>query len=341
MKKEINKRISKNEATKNSTSRRIILIALIVLTAVAGVKLYQNKSVIFDWFASLSYQSTPEIEALENSTGMTDSAKLILHASYPSLESRETFNNYCKSNDPSVSILGCYTNGRIYLYDINEESLSGVKESTLAHELLHAVWDRLSGFEKNKISEKLTEVFNDERYNSLLSENLEYYDESERMGELHSRIGTEIVELPKELESHYAKYFKDQDAIVVFFNNYVTPFRELSDKIAELSEKIEALSNDIDDKFKVYYEAAEKLSAEINDFNECARTQDCFAKESDYRTKRDSLSSRKDALDGDFAKIDELVKQYSALVQEYNDNIVRGQQLESLINSNVKIEDIK
>ena len=320
-------------------TKKIILGAAIILVGVAGVLVYNNRINISDWFSGLSYTATPEVSAIEESINLTDGGKTILHATHPSLESRDTFNTRCDSRNQEISILGCYTNNRIYVYDINVEELNGIKESTMAHELLHAVWERLSSSEKDSLSKKLLDVFNNEQYNSLLSEDLDNYVESERIDELHSRIGTEIVDLPEELEKHYAKYFKDQDAIVVFYNNYVTPFRELSQKIEELSAKIESLGIEIDEKTKLYYDGADNLSREIDEFNNCASTIGCFKNDADFRNRRNELATRKDELDNEYTAINELINQYNGFVKEYNDSVVRGQALESMINSNSKVEE--
>lgn len=332
----------KNAATKLKLSpKKIILGVIIILAGVLGVLVYQNRITISDWFSGLSYTPSAEVSSIEESIGLTDSGKLILRATHPSLEQKDSFNEKCDSHDQEISILGCYTKNRIYLYDINEESLNGVKESTLAHELLHAVWERMSDSERNRISKYLTEVYDNEQYHSLLADDLTKYAESERMDELHSRIGTEIVELPAELEEHYAKYFKDQDALVMYFNDYITPFRELSEKIEELSTKLEELNQEIEEKTKTYYADAENLSHAIDEFNDCVKTSGCFASISAANSSRNELVAKKDELENVFNSINTLISQYNTLVSEYNDNILRGQNLENIINSNAKVEEIK
>ena len=331
----------KKESGSKIKSQHIIIGAAIVLTGVAGVVAYQNRVAISDWISGLSYTPTAEISAIEESIDLTDSAKKVLHATHPSLESKEAFNVLCDSHNKNISVLGCYTNNRIYLYDISEEGLSGVKESTMAHELLHAVWDRMTDSEKTTISALLTDVYNDEQYHSLLAEDLENYDESRRMDELHSRAGTEIVELPAELEAHYAKYFKDQNAIVMYFNDYVTPFRELSQKIEEISDRLETLSSEIEQKSQEYYELAENLSADITKFNDCANESGCFSTTALFQSARNELLTRKAEIEQMYETISNLIKEHNTLVDEYNDSIVRGQTLESIINSNSKLEEIK
>ncbi len=44
------------------------------------------------------------------------------------------------------AILGCYnpSSRDIYIYNVTNSELDGVKEVTAAHEMLHAAWERLS-----------------------------------------------------------------------------------------------------------------------------------------------------------------------------------------------------
>ena len=321
--------------------RTIIIGVAIVLVGVAGLLIYQNRIFLSDWFSGLSFSATPEFSTIESAVDLTDSGKIILRATHPSLESRDEFNKNCDSHDEEISVLGCYTNNRIYIYNVNSDSLKGIKESTLAHELLHAVWERMSSSEKNDLSLKLTDVYNDEKYHALLAKDLENYDDTNRLNELHSRIGTEITNLPSELETHYAKYFKNQDEIVSFYNSYITPFNELETKIKELSAKLESMNTEIDEKTKSYYADAEKLSADIDEFNNCANTAGCYSTEYAFRVARNALIARRDALEGIFESINNMINDYNNLVKEYNDIAVRGKTLESLINSNSMTEEIK
>lgn len=331
----------KNKRESKIKPYMIIIGGMAVFAGMAGVAVYKNRINIADWISGLSYTPTAEISALEDTIGLTDSSRRILHATHPSLESREAFNTLCDSHDRSVSVLGCYTNNKIYLYDITDEELSGVKESTMAHELLHAVWDRMSDGEKSSLSEKLTEVYDNEQYRSLLEEDLELYDEDKRMDELHSRIGTEIVELPEELEAHYAKYFKDQDTLVRYFNQYVTPFRDLSQKIKSIASRLTELDATIQDQSKVYYELADNLSADITKFNDCANQSGCFSSSTAFQGARNELVSRKDSIEQSFAQVNALIKEYNSLVEEYNESVFRGKNLETIINSNATVETIK
>src|SRR5690606_3442881 len=107
-------------------------------------------------------------------------------------------------------VLGCFVEGQgIYLYNVSDERLDGVKEVTAAHEVLHAGYSRLSSRDKARINHLLDQAFqanNDER----IKETVETYrkrDPSIVSNELHSILATEARELPSELEEHYRRYF--------------------------------------------------------------------------------------------------------------------------------------
>ena len=49
-------------------------------------------------------------------------------------------------------MLGCYIlNKGIYVYDITDDRLAGVRQVTTAHEMLHAAYDRLSVKERAQV----------------------------------------------------------------------------------------------------------------------------------------------------------------------------------------------
>ena len=324
------------EKSTNFIRKSIITVLVFGVITALGLGFYFNRQQLFDTILANTYSEPAEIAAIESKLSLTDSAKTVFRASRPSLESHESFNNHCKSHDAEVSVLGCYTGGQIYLYNITASELSGVIESTAAHELLHAEWERMSPADKAELTSAINDVYNDAKYHDLLAEDLATYDESERVEELHSRIGTEIADLPDALESHYAKYFVNQDLIVDFYDSYITPFRELSEELENLSAELENLDQTIDEKTKAYQSRAEKLSSDIDEFNSCAKTSGCFATESAFYARRNQLVAEQDAVDALYTELNSLVDQYNAIVAEYNANVIRGESLDKMMNSNLQ-----
>lgn len=314
--------------------KSIITILVVALITALGLGFYFNRQIIFDLISANTYSPTSEISAIESKIRLTDGAKTVFHASRPSLEDRKEFNDHCNSHDTEISVLGCYAGGKIYLYDIKSDELNGVVESTAAHELLHAEWERMTPSEKADVSSAINSVYNDSRYHDALAEDLSTYDETERLEELHSRIGTEIADLPDVLEKHYAKYFENQDLIVDFYNNYITPFRELSDELDSISDELKKLDQEIENETNSYRQRAEQLSGRIDEFNNCASTTGCFTSETTFYARRNELVSEQVAVDNLYEGLNNKIKQYNALVAEYNENVLRSETLEQVINSN-------
>lgn len=314
----------------------LILAALAVLVILAVL----NRQTLLDTFTAMQYQPTAEITSVESKLQLTDAGQKIFRASHPALASQSEFNQDCESHSVEVSILGCYRAGTIYVYNIDEPELDGIIESTFAHELLHAVWERLESGERSELADLLNEVYLSTQYHRVLADDLETYPAADQIDELHSRIGTQVKALPEKLERHYAKYFKDQDDIVDFYENYSEPFHALEAEISGLEDRLADLKQEIDTKTDNYYERSEKLSAEIDEFNTCAGTEGCFRSTADFTSHRTALVSEQSALEDLYYEVDRLINDYNSLVAEYNNNVLRSQNLENAINSNVLKEEI-
>lgn len=327
-----------SEGAKNKNLKSIIAVAIAVLVIACGAGFFLNRGQIYDYISAQTFRPSEKIANVKDSIKLTSRAGTIFYATHPALMEKDAFNGACDSHDDEISVLGCYSGGQIYLYNIEDPELAGVVESTAAHELLHAVWERMGTNEKDEVTSYIKSVYDDEKYHELLAEDLETYEEEERIEELHSRIGTEIADLPAALEEHYAKYFENQDLIVDFYDSYITPFRELSEEIDAMSEKLEIMSAEIDEKTAIYYQDADMLSAEIDQFNACVSTPNCFATDAIFYARRNVLVGKQSALDSEYDALNDLIDQYNALVEEYNANILRGETLERAINSNKKTE---
>lgn len=318
----------------------IIKISIISAALIVGILVILNFQTLSDILAGFGYTPSPEMSAVRSALDLSGDGDRIFSASHPALESQDAFNKTCDSHTEDTSVLGCYTNNTIYVYNINSDELKGVKESTTAHELLHAVWVRLSDSEKSRLSNLLNEVYEDSKYHESLEKDLKTYSDSERSDELHSRVGTEIKTLPDELEKHYAKYFKDQDKIVEFYQAYIKPFETLKNQIETLAETLEKTKSKIDSETSDYKSRAEALNTAISEFNNCAGTLNCFTTRADFNARRAELVAEQTAINNLYAEIDTLVKDYNAKVKEYNDNILKNKNLEDMINSNSKVNNL-
>ena len=259
-----------------------------------------NREWIVDYIQGVSYQPTAEMSTIRDKLKLTDRGKFLFNATRPQLDEKETFNNVCRAaTDTEVAVLGCYAGGNIYIYNIVSSELAGIRELTTAHELLHAVWARMSDEERTTLVEPLTKTF--EANQDLLGRELDTYDTGEKQEELYVRAGTEVADLPAELEKHYATVFTDQDLIVQFYNSYIKVFREIEAEMNNLKAEMDTIGAEIN-----------TLKAEF----ELAPTWALY-----YR-------------------INALVDEYNARVEKYNADIERYESLNQTINSNVKVEGV-
>jgi len=310
------------------------LSVIVICACVLVASTFVDWIVISDRFAALSFEPTTEILALKDDLDLTTRASVIFSATHPSIKDRDAFNEACASVNREISILGCFDGRRIYIYNIDNPDLAGIKQSTLAHELLHAAWSRLSLRDRSNLEPELDLVY---RTNlSSLQPRLDLYSDDNFYEELHSIIGTEFSELSYSLENHYARYFNDQNAIVAFFDSYDTKFRKLRSEAEALFEQIETNQEVISAKTTNYDDAVAELSANIADFNRRAESG-YFTSTAAFYAERAVLVARQQELERLHSEILALVNTTNELIEQYNNNIARTQILLDSINSNVPV----
>lgn len=310
-----------------------------VIAVLLGVAVFVlNSQEMQDRLSAIGYTPTSEMAGLKDALDLTGKGEAIFLASKPELENADNFNYHCSSYNSSVSVLGCYSNGAIYVYNITEESLNGIKESTVAHELLHAAWRRMSEDERKEVSAMLDDVY--AKNAEELEEELKTYDATDRTDELHSRIGVQIADLPEKLEEHYAKYFNDQDKVVKYYEKYSANFKELARETEKLKGELDVLKTEFDTKTAEYQKEVGQLNSEVEEFNKCAETVNCFKSNEEFVQKKAGLEERQRKLDEYYAELERMVGDYNQKVEKYNNSVLRTQKLQNAMNSNGKVNSI-
>lgn len=315
---------------------RLGWIIVVVLMVIVAVMVVLNRAWIYDWARGVSYRPSGEMAAIRDKLQLTWAGEFLFNAVQPELNEAEKFNENCRNDESEIAVLGCYTVGNIYIYNIDAAELKGIRELTAAHELLHAKWARMSDDEKVALVEPLTRAFD---VNQFLADEISQYDVGEKQEELYVRAGTEVKDLPAALEKHYAEIFKDQDAVVDFYNSYITVFREIKAQMEELANEMEMLKAEIDGKTANYEAELAALEVDIANFNSCAETAGCFNSEWEFYAKRNMLMARENNLNVLNNEINNLIDIYNVKVNEYNANVLEGRKLQNMINS--KAEDIE
>ena len=320
---------------KSSLFGWVFTIILFVLITV----LFLNREWFYDYYRGMSYKPSSEMARIRDDLLLTGQGEFWFNAAQPVLSDADEFNAHCRPvGNTEVAVLGCYTEGNIYVYDIDSEELEGIRELTAAHELLHVRWAKMSEGEKDKLRPYLDQVL--ENHRDVLGDEIDIYDESEKIEELYVRAGTEVDDLPFELEEHFAEVFSDQDKIVRFYNSYIGVFRRLEAEMDSLKTEMEQIEADINAKTDEYRVRFSTLNAEIEDFNDCAKTEGCFATEWEFTLRRNQLIAEQNNLQGLYNEIDGLIDTYNEKVEAYNADVVRTDELNQMVNSTSRPTEI-
>lgn len=259
----------------------------------------------------------------------------MFYASQPTVSSGDSYNGVCNHQEERAAILGCYTNNRIYIYDVTDSRLDGIKEVTAAHEMLHAVYQRLSQSEKDSLNRLLDEEYEKLKLDQNYSERMAYYARAEpgqRNNELHSIIGTEIVNIDPVLEKHYQKYFNDRSKIISLYKTYSAAFTDLDNKKKELSLQLDTLNNEIEQASENYAVTIQNLNRDIEAFNANA-SSNIYRSEAQFNRERQLLVNRSDELVLQQDAINQKIVQYNKLRDEYNKTATQSSDLYKSIDS--------
>lgn len=297
----------------NRSYVRQLLFSLVTLSVALLIVIYRQD--ILDRYNVMNYTPSAEIQAIVDRAGFSDAGTYLFYASRPLLQDRDAFNDSCRSvATEQTAILGCYAAQRIYLFDIDDPKLDGVKEVTSAHEMLHAVYDRLPTDKKDSINDMLEmQSQNLGAEQKRIDELLGQYAETqpgERLNELHSILGSEIATLSPELEKYYAEYFSDRASLVRLAQQYQTVFNELQQRQDILVRELNQLADLVDEQNAAYRRNLQVLETDIASFNRRAGSGS-MSREA-YNSERSVLLARQSSLRQEYDAIQGLIERYEA-----------------------------
>ena len=276
-----------------------------------------------------AYQPTPEMKILTKKIGLTEKGRVIFYASKPQLLDAAAFNSKVPDNYDSNAILGYCDHRKIYLYRINNQDLAGIVEVTMAHEALHADWERLTKRERRELIPLLEEDYakiKTDKTEIMLADYAKF-EIGQRDNELHSFLGTEYHHLSPKLEKHYAKYFKDRDKIVGMYEHYQTKIDSIAQQSTQLTAEVAALKAQIDNELPQYETDISNLNAEIDAFNQQSQA------DADAEAARERLQEKVAELVNRQTQLDGLVAQYNAKTVELDQIALKASEFNKSINS--------
>lgn len=298
-----------------------------------------NRQYAIDQVTVWSFQPSSEVKAIEERAGLKGDGEFYFYASQPEVATGDRFNQGCPRYEVGNPILGCYANGKIYIFDVTNNKLTGIEEVTAAHEMLHAVWERMSDSEKSQVGALLRAAFHRQTDKELIAR-MEYYERTEPgqfENELHSILGTEVPNLGDGLEKHYAQFFDDRQAVLALYDQYSSVFESLSNKADSLYDQLTKLEKTIASKTARYNAEVTQLSNDISNFNSRA-SSGAFTSIAQFNQERAELVARSNQLEADRNAINSDIAQYNA---KYNEYQTVASQIEALNDSIDSIQTLK
>jgi len=311
-------------------------ICCFILAACAFVAVTQiDYSAIFDEFTAIGYEPSSELDELVADLQLTSKGMRVFKATRAELQEAEAFNKSC-SNEGNYYVLGCYSNDHIYVYNIKHKELSGIRQSTLAHEILHAVWARMSDRERDELKSSLNALY---ASNADLAEHLSLYSNDAFYDELHSIAGTQVdhSQMSPILAAHYAKYFEKQSSVYAFFASYSDLFKTIRARLEEL-EAIIAEKRASYEAFLNAYEADNaKLNRDIADYNERVKSAtNYFETVEEQKQALAEIRARQAEMQQRYSELLERITDLNKAINEYNANILRTKEYGEVMDSHSK-----
>lgn len=308
------------------------ILTFMLLIAALAIIVFQQQ--IRDYVATFNYEPSAEIYEITQKISLTKEAERIFYATDPQIEGAEEFNKNCTNRLEQTTVLGCYKDDRIYIFDVQNPELAGIKEATAAHELLHAVWVRLGENERASLSDELSHEYERIKTPELeqVMKNYEITEPGQHENELHSILATEFSGLSPVLESHYSKYFTDRTKVLAFYDNYNSRFVELREESDKILQDIEALKSQIELESAEYQREMSNLNASISQFNAWARNGH-YTSQEEFEADRARLQSEIGAMNARRNEINSKVDYFNSLSERLRQISIESKQLTESIDS--------
>lgn len=322
---------------KRTTTKEWLLLIFAWLAIILVIMIGVYRQSLIDLISYWQYQPTPAILSLSKASFMSPKAEFIFFASHPVLDSTSNLHQECHGMENTASVLGCYKEDQIYIFDVQDPEIHQVKVVTAAHEMLHAAYARLSDSERQTINKLLEQEFAKLATDKKFADRLSVYSSllpAQFSNELHSIIGTEVAEIDEALEKYYQRYFIDRQAIVKLNQNWLLAFEKRQQESQKLSEEIKQLETQIEEESALYNFSVKYLNTKIDAFNQRA-DQGGFASQVDFTNERAKLLQDVRTLEASRDETNKAIDKYNQLLIRYNELNLELKELFSHLDSSL------
>jgi hypothetical protein len=295
-----------------------VLFGLLISLIISALVLWKFQAII-DWWHLRGYQPSAQISEIATSTTMSDYGRRLFYVNHPVLLDSDNFSKHCQVAAEKTIVLGCYKGGDrgIYLYNVTDERLSGVIETTAAHEMLHAGYARLSSNERQRIDTLLEQYYTHNLTDERIRTTIEAYkisEPTELNNEMHSIFATELRELPAELESYYENYFSNRTLVVGMTERYQAEFTSRRDQAEAYDKQLATLKPIIDanqTEIKRQYSQIESTSSQLDAYKKAGRLDE-------YNQLVDTYNAKVHAYNALLTRTQSQIDEYNAVVEKRN-----------------------
>lgn len=240
-------------------------VSFIVLVVLFGA-VWLNHQRLEDWWKLRNYTPPSSVVALASEDTMNAYTRHMFYLNKPQLLTTVSgFRKYCPENEDTI-VLGCYHPGQngIFVYAVQDASLAGIQQVTAAHEVLHAVYSRLSSSERSQLDSELQAYFEHGLTDPTVKAEVSLYQKTEPTAvydEMSCTFGTEIANLPTGLNDYYMQFFGNRQKIVGYEQQYQVQFTNRQQRIATFDAQLGNMKTQIDTE-------QSSLTAESNSLDE-------------------------------------------------------------------------
>ncbi len=290
-----------------------------LLLVIFAFALYTQRQYIYDQVKLYGYSPPVEISALATEASMTDNSRRVFYVNRPELKQRSNFSQFCSTGTEQTVVLGCYKAPQrgIYLLAVSNAELKGIEQVTAAHEMLHAEYDRLSKSERTRIDELLQDYYDTKLKDATIKKTIDGYRKTEPndlVNEMHSIIGTQVANLPAEMEQYYSQYFKDRASVVNLYGLYEKAFSSRQDQIKTYDQVLTNQKNEIETLETTVTQQGESLQSQRSRLDRLQSSNDISA----YNAGVDSYNAAANAYNASIRRLRAVVDSYNALVEKRN-----------------------
>lgn len=270
-----------------------------------------NRQGIMDWYKLRGYSAPADIAAIADQSAMSSYARSLFYINHPQILAGEDFRAKCPIGGEKTIVLGCYhgNDSGIFLYQVSEARLNGVVQTTAAHEMLHAGYERLRPAERDKINRALESYYATKLSDQRIKDTIEAYrqdDASVVDNEMHSIFATEVADLPEELETYYDRYFTDRRIVVGLAAHYQEEFTSRRTQAAAYDAELKEMKQQIEASQSRISSMKNQLDAQDEEMQ--------ILKESDV----DRFNRMVGAYNGLVERYNALLSQTHEVIDEYN-----------------------